>query len=459
MGPTSMAANLERTEPAGFDLKPREIVEYLSRYIVGQEEAKRAVAIAIRNRWRRLQLSDKERAEVTPKNILMIGPTGVGKTEIARRLARLLNAPFLKIEATKFTEVGYVGRDVESIIRDLVEVAVGIVREEEIRRVEDEAQQRAENRLIDALLGTASGEFAERGTTSTSAREQMRDLLRRGVLEERRVQIRVSGTFPGGVHVFPLAGMEQLEMDLSNMLERILPKRPEVREVTVREARQIFLEEEREKLIDKNRISEEAVRRTEETGIVFLDELDKICATGRSGHGPDVSREGVQRDLLPLVEGTTVNTRHGPVRTDYILFIGAGAFHHAKPSDLMPELQGRFPIRVELSALTRDDFLRILREPESSIIRQYEMLLRTEDVELEFTDDALETIADIAYQVNQTSQNIGARRLHTVVERVLEEVSFHAPDLAGQRIRVDASYVRKQLEDIVKQEDLSHFVL
>lgn len=457
-----MAATAESIQSGGLELRPRQIVDYLDRYIVGQQDAKRAVAIAIRNRWRRLQLGEKEREEVTPKNILMIGPTGVGKTEIARRLARLLKAPFLKVEATKFTEVGYVGRDVESIIRDLVEVAMAIVREEEARKVEELAAQRAEERLIDALLSGDSDDLESEGMavpTSSGARERMRELLRSGVLDDRRVRLRVKGTGVGGVHVFPLAGMEQIELDIQRVLSRVLPKQTQVREVTVRQAREILLEEEREKLLDEDKIAEEAVRRTEETGIVFLDELDKICATGRGGHGPDVSREGVQRDLLPIVEGTTVNTRYGPVRTDHILFVGAGAFHHAKPSDLMPELQGRFPIRVELKALTRDDFLRILKEPESSIIRQYQMLLATEGVELEFTEDALETIADIAFQVNQTSQNIGARRLHTVVERVLEDVSFDAPDLKGQTVTINAAYVRRKLEDIVKQEDLSRYVL
>ncbi len=438
---------------------PAQIVEYLDRYIVGQEQAKRAVALAIRNRWRRLQLDERQRQEITPKNILLIGPTGVGKTEIARRLAQLLRAPFVKVEATKFTEVGYVGRDVESMVRDLVKVAIALVREEQEAIVRAEAEARAEARLVDVLL--SSGAVSELTATDPAARggarERLRDMLRRGVLDNRRITLELPGR-KVGVRVVPLPGMEQLEQDLERMFRDLLPKPPQTREMTVAEARKIFIDQELEKLLDEDKITQEALRRAEESGIIFVDELDKICATG-TRVGGDVSREGVQRDLLPIIEGTTVSTRYGSIRTDFILFIGAGAFHMARPSDLMPELQGRFPIRVELHPLKKEDFLRILKEPESSIIRQYQALLRTEGVELTFRDDALEAIADIAYRVNRQTQDIGARRLHTIVERVLEDVSFDAPALSGQTIVVDRDYVLERLKDVVTDEDLARYVL
>ncbi len=387
---------------------------------------------------------------------MLIGPTGVGKTEIARRLAQLLRAPFVKVEATKFTEVGYVGRDVESMVRDLVKVAIGLVREEQEAAVREEAEARAEERLIDVLI--ESDVLPDEHTTRVSAiRERLRDMLRRGVLENRRVTIRIPGR-KSGVHVVPIPGMEQLEQDLERVFRNLLPRTSHSREVTVAEARKILLEQEQENLLDEDKITQEAIQRAEESGIIFVDELDKICATGVR-HGADVSREGVQRDLLPIIEGTTVYTRYGSVRTDFILFIGAGAFHMSRPSDLMPELQGRFPIRVELQSLKKEDFLRILKEPESSIIRQYQALLRTEGVELEFRDDALEAIADIAFQVNRQTQDIGARRLHTIVERVLEQVSFDAPSLSGQTIVVDRDYVLDRLKDVATDEDLARYVL
>src|SRR5262245_20664696 len=442
-------------------MTPREIVAELDRYIVGQDAAKRAVAAAIRNRWRRQQLPPALRKDVTPKNIIMMGPTGVGKTEMARRLAELVGAPFLKVEATKYTEVGYVGRDVESMIRDLAEIAVGLVKQQKRKQVETEAKEKVTERLLDLLLPHGSWEPGEpeESERRQRTREKMRARLDAGDFEDRKVELSVEQkTSP--IHILGAAGigMEQMESDLSSMFERIMPKGQQRREVTVREARRILLEQEADALIDKQIVQEQAVELVENHGIVFIDEIDKVCGPS-SGHGPDVSRQGVQRDLLPVVEGTTVNTRQGPVRTDHILFIAAGAFHASKPSDLMPELQGRFPIRVELTDLTRDDFLRILTEPKHSLTRQYAELLKTEGLTLELTQDGIEAIADIGFEVNRTTQNIGARRLHTILERVTEEVSFEAPDLKQKRFKIDAAYVRDKLAPILQKEDLSRFIL
>ncbi len=442
------------------DLTPRQIVVELDRYIVGQDAAKRAVAVAIRNRWRRQQLPPELRKDVTPKNIIMIGPTGVGKTEIARRLAQLVGAPFLKVEATKYTEVGYHGRDVESMIRDLTEIAVGMVRVEQRTLVETDAKQRVNDRLLDLLLptsGTWEPEEGEEGERRQRSREKMRARLEAGELEDRMVELNVDQKAVP-VQIFSNMGMEQMDVDFQSMFERIMPKQSQQRQVPVKDARRILLEQEAEALIDKQVLTEKAVRLVEEQGIVFLDELDKICGPA-SAHGPDISRQGVQRDLLPVVEGTTVNCRYGPVKTDHILFIAAGAFHTSKPSDLMPELQGRFPIRVELTDLKREDFLRILTEPKHSLTKQYVELLATEGVTLEFAPDGIEAVADIAFEVNRTTMNIGARRLHTILERVVEDVSFEGPDLGDKRVVVNGDYVRGRLMEIVQKEDLSRFIL
>jgi len=441
------------------ELTPRQIVAELDKYIVGQEAAKRAVAVAIRNRWRRQQLPPDLRKDVTPKNIIMIGPTGVGKTEIARRLAQLIGAPFLKVEATKYTEVGYHGRDVESMIRDLTEVAVGMVRAQQRQQVETKARERVTERLLDLLLpGTSDlSDDDEEVQRRERARAKMRARLEAGDLEDRLVEIQVEQKMVP-VHIFSNLGMEQMDVDFQNMFEKLLPRQSQQRQMTVREARKVLLDQETDALIDKQVVMEKAVELAENQGIIFIDELDKICGPA-STHGPDVSRQGVQRDLLPIVEGTTTQTRYGPVRSDYILFIAAGAFHLSKPSDLMPELQGRFPIRVELHDLKRDDFLRILREPKHSLLKQYIELMATEGVHLDFTADGIEAIADIAYDVNRTTQNIGARRLHTILERVVEEISFHGPDLPDKHVRIDAAYVRSRLQDILKKEDLSRFIL
>ncbi len=441
-------------------MTPRQIVEELDRYIVGQLAAKKAVAVAIRNRWRRQQLPPELRKDVTPKNIIMIGPTGVGKTEIARRLAQLVGAPFLKVEATKYTEVGYVGRDVESMIRDLVEIAIGLVKQEQRKKVETQAKERVTERLLDLLLPGSSDwdpENAEENDRNQSTRQKFRAKLEAGELEERKVELTIDQKAVP-VQIFSNLGMEQMDVDFQSMFEKFMPHRSQTREVTIREARRILMEQESEGLIDRSVVAEKAIDLVENHGIIFLDEIDKVCGP-QATHGPDVSRQGVQRDLLPVVEGTTVNTKHGQVRTDHILFIAAGAFHVSKPSDLMPELQGRFPIRVELTDLGRDDFLRILTEPQHAITKQYVELLRTEGVRLEFTSDGLEAIADIAFEVNRTTQNIGARRLHTILERVVEEVSFEAPDLPSKQVRIDAAYVRQRLEAILQQEDLSKFIL
>ena len=441
------------------DLTPRQIVQELDRYIVGQDAAKRAVAIAIRNRWRRQQLTPDLRKDVTPKNIIMIGPTGVGKTEIARRLAQLVGAPFLKVEATKYTEVGYHGRDVESMVRDLTEMAVGMVRQEQRVLVETQAKERVTERLIDLLLPKKwDPEAGEKNDAHRRAREKIRKLLDAGRLEDRKVELNLEQKMAPVQILGSVGGMEQMEMELQTMLERIMPRQAQQRQITIREARRTLLDQETEALIDKQVVAEKAVALAENHGMIFVDELDKICGP-QSSHGPDVSRQGVQRDLLPVVEGTTVNTRYGPVKTDYILFIAAGAFHLSKPSDLMPELQGRFPIRVELTDLKRDDFLRILTEPKHSLTKQYAELLATEGVALEFTPDGIEALADIAFDVNRTTQNIGARRLHTILERVVEDVSFHGPDLDEKKVVLDGKYVKDRLLGILEKEDLSKFIL
>ncbi len=449
------------------DLTPRQIVAELDRDIVGQDDAKRAVAIALRNRWRRKQLPEELRAQVMPKNILLIGPTGVGKTEIARRLAKLVGAPFVKVEATKYTEVGYYGRDVESLVRDLVEASIALVKAGERDRVAESARDRAEARLLDLLLPASppSAHRDEAGPDEAAqrrqrSREKMKARLEAGELEDRQVEITLPGKAVAPVSILGAGNMEQMEMDLQGMFEKIMPKPAQARTMTVAEARPILVAQESEALLDPEKIHRSAVGLAEESGIIFLDEIDKIAGgEDGGGRGPDVSRQGVQRDLLPIVEGTTVATKYGPVKTDHVLFVAAGAFHRAKPSDLMPELQGRFPIRVELKDLTRDDFARILREPRASLIVQYRALLATEGLEVEFTDDAIDAIADLAYQVNRSTQNIGARRLHTILERVVEEISFEATDRPEKRVAIDAAYVRARLDAVANDEDLSRFIL
>ena len=442
------------------DWTPKQIVSELDKYIVGQGAAKRAVAVAIRNRWRRQQLAPEMRKDVTPKNIIMIGPTGVGKTEIARRLAQLVGAPFFKVEATKYTEVGYHGRDVESMIRDLAEVAAGMIRKEQRKSVETKAAERLEERLLDLLLpGTSpwQPEDEDANVKSNHAREIMKERLNAGELEERMVELSIEQKVVP-VQVFSNMGMENMDADFQSMFEKMLPKNSQTRQVKICDARKIILEQETEALIDRQAVNEKAVELVENQGIIFLDEIDKVCTSGQS-QGPDVSRQGVQRDLLPVVEGTTVNTRYGPVKTDHILFIAAGAFHVSKPSDLMPELQGRFPIRVELTDLCKEDFYRILTEPQNSLATQYSELLKTEGITLEFTKDGLEALADIAFEVNSTTQNIGARRLHTVMERVVEEISFHGSDLDEKTQKIDSAYVKNRLKDVLQREDLARFIL
>ncbi len=457
------------------ELTPREIVTELDKYVVGQKDAKRAVSIALRNRMRRQKLAPEMAEEVMPKNILMIGPTGVGKTEIARRLAKLANSPFLKVEASKFTEVGYVGRDVESMIRDLVEIAIEMIREERLEDVADKAELNAEERLLDILLppitprpsdsaapSATGGVVIDASTTLTESssrtREKLRQQLREGKLDDRTVEIETrERNFPL-FEIISNQGVEEMDVNLKDMLPNIFGQRTKKRKMKVNEAFEYLIQEEEQRLIDMEQVTRTAIDRVENSGIIFLDEIDKIAGR-ESGHGPDVSREGVQRDILPIVEGTTVSTRYGMVRTDHILFVAAGAFHVSKPSDLIPELQGRFPIRVELQSLTMEDFVRILTEPKSSLTRQYIALLETEGVKLEFTPDALEEVARFAFRVNEGTENIGARRLHTIMERVLDEISFEAPEKKGQGFTVDAAYVQKMLSEIVKDQDLSRYIL
>jgi len=430
---------------------PREIVSELDRYIVGQKEAKRAVAIALRNRWRRQQLKGDLKEEVLPKNILMIGPTGCGKTEISRRLAKLAGAPFLKVEATKFTEVGYVGRDVDSIVRDLVEVGIGLMRETRRKEVRTQAEKNAEERVLDALVGQGA---------QASTREAFRRRLRANELNDKEVEVQVAESAGSQFPTFDIPGGQVGMINLNEMLGKAFGQRMKPRKLTVGQAYDVLIAQESDNLLDQEQVQQDAIRAVENDGIVFLDEIDKVCARSETGRvGADVSREGVQRDLLPLLEGTTVSTKYGPVKTDHVLFIASGAFHMAKPSDLLPELQGRLPIRVELKPLTKEDFRRILTEPEASLIKQYVALMQTEGVTLQFSDDAIDALADIAAQVNSTVENIGARRLQTVMERVLDEISFDATDKSGETIAIDAAYVRARIGDLAKNADLSKFIL
>jgi ATP-dependent HslUV protease ATP-binding subunit HslU len=479
-----LPSTAEEEQLALDELTPREIVAELDKHVIGQKDAKRAVAVALRNRMRRQKLAPDLAEEIMPKNILMIGPTGIGKTEIARRLAKLANSPFLKVEASKFTEVGYVGRDVESMVRDLVEIAIDNVREEKLGDVADKAELNAEERLLDILLpptpmprpdaspaggvvidasmalpeSANSSSFSSSVSSANRTREKLRQQLREGKLDDRTVEIDVrERNFPS-FEIISNQGVEEMDVNIKDMLPNIFGQRTKKRKMKVNEAFDYLIQEEEHRLIDMDQVTRIAIDRVENSGIVFLDEIDKIAGR-EGGHGPDVSREGVQRDILPIVEGTTVNTRYGMVRTDHILFIAAGAFHVSKPSDLIPELQGRFPIRVELQSLTMEDFVRILTEPKSSLVKQYTALLETEGVKLEFTAEALEEVARFAFRVNESTENIGARRLHTIMERVLDELSFDAPEKKGQQVMVDADYVRKMLTDIVKDQDLSRYIL
>jgi ATP-dependent HslUV protease ATP-binding subunit HslU len=443
------------------NLTPRQVVTELDKYIVGQADAKRAVAVAVRNRWRRQQLPEQMRQDVAPKNILMIGPTGVGKTEIARRLAGLTGAPFIKVEATKYTEVGYHGRDVESMIRDLLDTSIAMVRSEMTEAVKGPAEEHVEDRLLDYLLprpeyGTSVVDDDETKAKRDRTREKLREQLRSGALEDRQLEIAIEekSTVVG---VLGNAGME-MDVEMQSMFEKMLPSKRETRRLTVHDARKVLFNQEADKLIDRDKIHRTAIERVEQSGMVFIDEIDKVAGP-ENKHGPDVSRQGVQRDLLPIVEGSTVITKYGSVKTDHILFIAAGAFHSSKPSDLMPELQGRFPIRVELKDLTKDDFIRILREPQNALTKQQIALLGTEGVQVEFTDEAIDTMAQMAFEVNRRTQNIGARRLYTILEKVFETISFDAPDQAERQVKITAEYVQERLAEVVKDEDLSKFIL
>jgi ATP-dependent HslUV protease ATP-binding subunit HslU len=461
-----MADNLKAIQPDGTAspapvMTPREIVSELDRYIVGQKEAKRAVAIALRNRWRRQLVPEDLREEIAPKNIIMIGPTGVGKTEISRRLAKLSQAPFIKVEASKFTEVGYVGRDVESIIRDLTDLAVNMVKEEEKQKVEIKAREVAEERVLDLLLPATAQAIDGEAVDSArlqGTRDKLKKMLREGKMDDRFVEIELTQSMMPMIEVLTPQGMEGMEFNLKDMFSNLMPKKTKKKTVKIPEALEILTQEEASKLVDMDKVIGEAIRRVEQSGIVFLDEIDKIAGR-ESVNGPDVSRQGVQRDLLPIVEGSTVNTKYGMVKTDHILFIASGAFHSAKPSDLIPEFQGRFPIRVELSSLSKEDFVRILTEPKNALIKQYEALLETEGVHLRFADNAVQEIAQIASDVNERMENIGARRLHTILERLLDEVSFSAPEIHGKEVAIDAEYVRERLSPILKDEDLSRYIL
>lgn len=463
------------------NLTPRQIVEKLDQYIIGQKDAKKAVAVALRNRYRRGMLSEKLRDEIIPKNILMIGPTGVGKTEIARRMAKLVGAPFIKVEATKFTEVGYVGRDVESMVRDLVETAVRLVKEEKMQSVKERAEESANRRLVDLLVPTAKktagyknplemlfgggGSQTESETDSTEdfsvneKRKIVKERLALGQLEDEMVSVEVEEQTPSMFDLLQGSGMEQMGMNMQDALSGLMPKKRKKRKLTVREARKVLTNEEAQKLIDMDEVTQDAVFRAEQTGIIFIDEIDKIASKNSGSSSADVSREGVQRDILPVVEGSTVVTKYGSVKTDHILFIAAGAFHMAKPSDLIPELQGRFPIRVELTKLTVDDFFRILIEPDNALIKQYQALLETEGIQIEFSDDAIRRLAEVAYEVNQSTDNIGARRLHTILEKLLEDLSFEAPDISMEKVMITPQYVDEKLGAISKNKDLSQFIL
>ena len=445
-----------------LNMTPQETVVALDRYIIGQTDAKKAVAVALRNRWRRLQLDDDLKDEILPKNIIMIGATGIGKTEIARRISKLVNAPFVKVEASKFTEVGYVGRDVESMIRDLADYSVNMVRQEQMERKQEAAAKMVEERLLDLLLPPLENKSDEsvEEITENPTRDKFRKKLSSGILDDRMVELDVSERPSGAVMEFmPVSMNDNMDMNIRDMLSNMMPKQSKRRRVSIEAARKILQQEEVSKLIDMEEVTREAVTRVEQSGIVFLDEIDKVASRRSHSHGPDVSREGVQRDLLPIVEGSTVNTKYGPVQTDHILFIAAGAFHLTKPSDMIPELQGRFPIRVELQALSQEDFVRILTEPKNALIVQYTALMKTEGVELKFTKDAIDTIAEIACQINEDSENIGARRLHTVMEQLLEEVSFTAPDLKGQKITVTPEYIKSRISNLLKNQDLSRYIL
>src|SRR5450755_1692188 len=473
-----LPAQASEEQPLLDELTPREIVRELDKYVIGQSDAKRAIAVALRNRIRRQKLDPEMAEDVMPKNILMIGPTGVGKTELARRLAKLANSPFMKVEASKFTEVGYVGRDVESMIRDLVEIAIDMVREEKLEDVADKAELNAEERLLDLLLPSMPTQVPARpaaqdnqpigfslekepllaGEPGSRTREKLRQQLREGKLDERMVELEVREKSMPAFEIITNQGVEEMDVNMKDMLPNIFGSRTKKRKMKVSEAFEYLIQEEEQRLIDMDQVTRIAVERVENSGIIFLDEIDKIAGR-EGGHGPDVSREGVQRDILPIVEGTTVNTRYGMVSTDHILFIAAGAFHVSKPSDLIPELQGRFPIRVELKSLTVEDFIRILKEPKNALAKQYTALLETEGIKLTLTDDALEEVAKFAAQVNESAENIGARRLHTIMEKLLEEISFEGPDLRKKNVKVDAAYVRKQLAGIVKDQDLSRYIL